>query len=158
MTNGRSLSAGLLFLTGDSPRTGSFLFTMISPLRKERSRSTVFHTFSFIRFWVLSHTQIHATLCQEKRCPHKRFFRLCVIKWTEPDNSRAFPQIVAELQEAVVQGQRDEVSLSVRLLSVVEDQTVWVVGHENHRHADFLPAWNIQTQACEHAPIEVSKR
>lgn len=39
---------GGFFLTGASPRTGSFLFTMISPLRLERSRLMVFHTFSRI--------------------------------------------------------------------------------------------------------------
>lgn len=43
-------------LTGASPRTGSFLFTMISPLRWERSRLIVFHTYSWIASLLLDHT------------------------------------------------------------------------------------------------------
>lgn len=61
-----------------------------------------------------------------------------LLKRSEPDSSRPLPQVVAKLQDPIVQRQRDEISLSVRFLAVVEDQTVGIVGHENHRHADFL--------------------
>lgn len=46
-----------------------------------------------------------------------------------------------------MQGQRDEVSFSVRLLAVVEDQAVGVVGHENHGHAELLTVNAAQSKA-----------
>lgn len=47
-SSGCTAAAAARRLTGASPRTGSFLFTMISPLRLERSRLMVFHTFSWM--------------------------------------------------------------------------------------------------------------
>lgn len=58
-----------------------------------------------------------------------------------PDGSRSLAQVVAELQDPFIKGQRDEVSFSIRFLAVVEDQTVRVVGHEDHCHADLLTGW-----------------
>lgn len=57
-----------------------------------------------------------------------------------PDGSGSLSQVVAEFQDAIVERQRDEVSFSVGFLPVVEDQTVGVVGHENHCHAELLAA------------------
>lgn len=141
ITIGRSWLVSLLFLTGDSPRTGSFLFTMSSPLRTERSRSMVFHTFSFIGVLLLNQTQTHITLHKHNHYgPNLQVLQMSFSKPTEPDNSRSLSQIVAKLQEALFQGQRDEVPISVRLLPVVEDQTIGVIGHKNQRHAEFLTA------------------
>lgn len=57
-----------------------------------------------------------------------------------PDDGRALAEVVAELQDAVVERQGDEVALAVVLLAVVEDHAVGVVGQEDHRDADLLPA------------------
>lgn len=59
-----------------------------------------------------------------------------------PDDGRALAEVVAELQDAVVERQGDEVALAVVLLAVVEDHAVGVVGQEDHREADLLPAGN----------------
>lgn len=57
-----------------------------------------------------------------------------------PDGRGSLPQIIAKLQDPITEGQRDEVPFPVRLLAIVEDQTVGIVGHENHCHADLLTA------------------
>lgn len=59
---------------------------------------------------------------------------------SSPDGGGAFAQVVAELQDPLVEGQRDEVAPAVRLLAVVEDHPVGVVGHEGDDDADFLPS------------------
>lgn len=59
---------------------------------------------------------------------------------SSPDGGGAFAQVVAELQDPLVEGQRDEVTPAVRLLAVVEDHPVGVVGHEGDGDADLLPS------------------
>lgn len=59
---------------------------------------------------------------------------------SSPDGGGAFAQVVAELQDPLVEGQRDEVAPAVGLLAVVEDHPVGVVGHEGDADADLLPS------------------
>lgn len=61
-----------------------------------------------------------------------------------PDGRGSLPQIIAKLQDPITEGQRDEVPFPVGLLAIVEDQTVGIVGHENHCHADLLTAETAQ--------------
>lgn len=58
---------------------------------------------------------------------------------SSPDGGGTFAQVIAELQDPLVEGQRDEVAPAVGLLAVVEDHAVGVVGHESDRQADLLP-------------------
>lgn len=91
----------------------------------------------------------------ETRFDHKGFTRLglkndTLSDW--PDGSGSLPQIIAKLQDPVMEGQRDEVPFPIWLLAIVEDQTVGIVGHENYCHADLLTAdtaqevkkWNLR--------------
>lgn len=64
----------------------------------------------------------------------------CGVFPSSPDGGGAFAQVVAELQDPLVEGQRDEVAPAVGLLAVVEDHPVGVVGHEGDGHADLLPS------------------
>lgn len=64
----------------------------------------------------------------------------CDVFLSSPDGGGAFAQVVAELQDPLVEGQRDEVAPAVGLLAVVEDHPVGVVGHEGDGHADLLPS------------------
>ena len=65
--------------------------------------------------------------------------------WCTPDDGGALAQVIAELQDAVVEGEGDEVTFAVRLLAAVEDHAVGVIGHEHHCHADLLAADKTQT-------------
>lgn len=149
------VSVTSFLLTGASPRTGSFLFTIISPLRWERSRLMVFHTFSWIgslllnvwhrgTVWVIHYKSKGwwKQIAVASRS-FEHVTRICTqihFKSCWPDGSRSFAQVIAELKDPVIEGQGDEVALSVWFLTVVEDQTVGVIGHENHCHAELLTA------------------
>lgn len=63
----RETLQGAPVLTGASPRTGSFLFTMISPLRLERSKLMVFHTFSWIGSLLLNYIHTGESLAWKDR-------------------------------------------------------------------------------------------
>lgn len=135
---------GAPVLTGASPRTGSFLFTMISPLRLERSKLMVFHTFSRIGSLLLNYIHTVESLAWKSR-PASRNRALKDLPrgftfsdW--PDGCGSLPQVVAKLQDPVVEGEGDEVTFPIWLLAIVEDQTVGVVCHENYCHADLLTA------------------
>lgn len=162
---GRPTALGTL--TGDSPSTRGPSLTRMAPLRPLRSSETLVQVSRATGSLLLVRRGYHEQALGPARpstqgpagtLPSVPGLSPRRTREGTPDDGSPLAQVIAELQEAVLQRQGHKVPLAVCLLPVVEEQTAGAACQEHHFQSHLLPGVRERQAGASQWPFTLQAR